>query len=245
MIKKCEISQKYGANKNAIFYGFAGHSGVDEVCEHASKVYALKNGFVYKILDDKRPANDGSGYWAVFIISRNPDGSYCEWQIGHLSKILCEVGDTVEPQTVIGEQGNRGQVFARGKVVTRAMQDAGDTRGSHRHWNKKILARRTQKEMRVNPGQYITSWGPEGKIYIDPEGYSYEVLNFNNGLNGSVDPMIDIDFGYRAVQGYFDLEQQVIKMGLEASSEALKYPSLWDEVSALLKSIASYFSKTR
>src|SRR5205085_1818435 len=157
MINKCAISQGFGANANPLYVGqgLKGHTGDDEVCGYGTPIYALKHGLVYKILDNLHPANDGSGYWAVFIISPYKDGKYCEWQVGHMSKILCQVGDIVEPWTIIAEEGNHGDVYFNGQKITKDMQDAGDKRGSHRHWNKKILVRQTLSERENDGGMHL------------------------------------------------------------------------------------------
>lgn len=201
-VKKCGIAQVFGANANPLYagQGFKGHTGVDEACGYGTDIYALKHGVVYKIIDADHPANDGSGYWAIFIISPDVDGKYCEWQIGHVSKIFCKVGDVVEPWTIVGQEGNHGSVYYGSTLITKAMQDAGDHRGAHRHWNKKILVRQTLNERENNGGMHLTSYTGD---YKDADGYFYQVQDFRNGYNGSVDPMPDLDAGYKAVNDHF------------------------------------------
>lgn len=238
-MNKGTITQGFGQNKNAIFYQSCGHTGVDEVQGYGSPICALKYGHVYKILDNMRPANDGSGYWGIFIIAKEKDGSYSEWQIGHPSKILCKVGDKVEPWTVVGEEGNRGQVFSGGRVITKAEQDAGVKDGSHRHWNKKKLIRRSAFEHDRLPGPFLTQFGPVMAHYRDEEGYYYEIVDARNSCNGSVDPMKDLDEGYKVVSERFKAEIKVLQTSLEVASKAAQYPLLAGPVQGLINMVVA------
>lgn len=249
-IKKCFISQGFGENANVSYEGagFKGHTGVDEVCGYGTPVYALKKGWVYKILDDKHPAGDGSGYWAVFIISQDASGEWCEWQIGHLSKILCNEGDQVEPWTIIGEEGNHGTVFSGGIQITKAMQDAGDHRASHRHWNKKILKRQTFNQREDDGGVHLTTYGFEA--YRDPQFFFYQVQNPNNGYNGSVNPAADIDLGYAAVNDHLNTqltpeEEKTVEDGIKVAQAAVKYPWLRALALKILQGLADFLSKKK
>lgn len=190
----CKRSQEFGFNANPAYAsaGQKGHTGVDDTCGYGSKVYALKKGLVYKILDREHPANDGSGYWAVFMVCEE-NGKHIEWQIGHLSKIYCKVGDVVEPWDFIGEEGNRGIVYSGGTLITKAMQDAGDIRGHHRHYNKKYVTRRKD----IINAPYLTSYGVG--LFKDKDGFMYSVDNATNGYSGSVDCADDIDNGRKLV----------------------------------------------
>ncbi len=249
-VKKCFISQGFGQNANPLYAqaGQAGHTGVDEVCGYGTPVYALKKGTVYKILDADRPAADGSGYWGVFIIGDGPE--LCEWQVGHLSKILCKVGDQVEPWTVIGEEGNRGGVYAGGIQITKAMQDAGDRRGSHRHWNKKKLQRKTEAQRDVEGGQYLTVYNPVmPEVYQDSSGFYYQVPDYRNGYNGSVDCATDLDAGYAAINKHrlepTPEEIKVVEEGIKVVTWAMKYPALYSFAMNILKGLAALLGRKR
>lgn len=254
-INKCLISQGFGLNGNPSYAaaGQLGHTGIDEVCGYGTPVYALKKGWVYKILDANHPAMDGSGYWGVFMISEE-DGQFCEWQVGHLSKILCNVGDRVEPWTVIGEEGNRGTVYTGGIQITKAMQDAGDQRASHRHWNKKILYRRDPIERENTGGQYVTAFSTERfpDAYQDENKYFYQVKDFRNGYNGSVDCMIDLDKGYAAINKHnieiaepTPEEKKIVEEGIKTVTWAMKYPVLWGMALNILKGLSALLGRKR
>jgi len=197
---QCVITQGYKQIANAS----GTHSGIDESCGYRSLVYGLKKMKVYKVLDDAHPANDGSGYWGVFGICDEGNGVYSEWQSGHLDEIHVAPGNTTNPWTVLGLEGNHGEVYSNGVRITLEMQRAGDTRGHHRHWNKKFIEKVHLSEREDKPGTYLTAWGKEFNFpYKDDGGFYYRILNYDNGLRGSVDPSKDMIDGYTAVANYF------------------------------------------
>lgn len=207
----CTRTQGFGQNLNPLYAeaGQKGHTGVDDTCGYGSKIYALKPGYVYKILDATHPARDGSGYWGVFMICQEPDGRWIEWQIGHCSKIYVKPGDVVQPWDFIGEEGNRGGVYYNGQQITKAMQDAGDQRGSHRHYNKKYLTLVNDQQLEAAGAnaQYLTDFNAPGQpinLTKSPDGLYYSVVAWNNGYNGSVDCAKDIDDGRVLVEKHFE-----------------------------------------
>lgn len=203
----CTRAQGFGQNANPLYAaaGQKGHTGVDDTCGYGSKIYSLKKGTVYKIIDDKHPALDGSGYWGVFILCQEPDGRWIEWQIGHCSKIYVKPGDKVEPWDFIGEEGNHGGVYFNGIQITKAMQDAGDKRGSHRHYNKKFLKPMTEVERDTFRGAFLTDYSSQFPpiLHTDEQGRLYGVVDTFNGYNGSVDCAKDIDEGRKLVDAHF------------------------------------------
>lgn len=251
MTTKCTISQGFGQNANPLYngQGLKGHTGVDEACGYGTPIYALKHGYVFKIIDDVHPAYDGSGYWAVFIVAPDINGTFCEWQIGHVSKVLCKVGDTVEPWTIVAEEGNHGDVYFNQTKITKAMQDAGDHRGSHRHWNKKICIRQDEAHRESDGGMHLTDFNGTFK---DPQDFYYQVQDYKNGYNGSVDCIADIDAGYASVTAHIWQDDQVdpvteklIVAGLAEAKKALAQPKLKQLALALLKSLSDLLSRTK
>lgn len=223
---------------------------MDEVCGYGTDAYCLKYGWCYKVLDKEHPANDGSGFWGVFIISG--DGGWHEWQIGHLSEIYIKPGEQVFPWTIVGKEGNRGQVVSWGQLITKEMQDAGDKRGSHRHWNKKLLKRMRYEDYDKSKGQFLSAFSfSTPSAYRDPQGWYYEVLDYQNGLRGSVNPMDDVLRGYEAVRKHFNppvedvssSDAKVVTEGLKTVSEALKYPSAWARAMEVLKALSAFLRR--
>ena len=124
--------------------------------------------------------NDGSGFWGIFIIFKHK-GQYKELLVGHLSEINVKVGDTVSMGQNIGLEGNKGTVFVGPIEVTKAMQDAGDKRGSHRHYQTRLI-----KRVERSNQQCLTTTNSFRK-YRDEEGLLYEIIDYYKGYHGCVD----------------------------------------------------------
>lgn len=176
----CERTQGYYENGNGAYaaWGMKGHGAIDVVCGYGSPIECPLDGVVYKILDKDRPANDGTGYWGIFMISEYK-GQVGELCVGHCSKINIEIGQKVTKGQTIGQEGNKGLVFSGGVQITKAMQEAGDKRGSHRHWQWRPL----RKTRTFNAGNPKLISYPH-TIYKDTEGFYYEILDYYNGYNG-------------------------------------------------------------
>ena len=176
----CYVAQGFGGNATSVYrsQGLFGHPGHDVHCGYGSPIKPLCAGRVYSMHHPDTPASDG--YTAVYMICET-DAEVFELAVGHVSEILCKIGDTVTPETIIAEEGNKGIVYQAGIRITLDMQKAGDKRGSHRHWQKRPV----RKVRTTKPGnQYLqTSKG----IYRDDDGYYYEVCQWWNGYNGCTD----------------------------------------------------------
>ena len=173
----CTETQLYSENTNNAYAPMKGHGGIDVHCGYGSPIESPLDGVVYKVLDAKRPANDGTGFWAVFLLCEYK-GQLGELCIGHPSKINVDVGQKVIKGQVIGLEGNRGMVYQNGVRITKAMQDAGDQRGSHRHWQFRPCI----KVKSIDSNQFLTAFG--GKIYRDEESMYYKVNDYENGYHG-------------------------------------------------------------
>lgn len=175
----CVFTQSFGENKNNSYAssGLKGHTGKDIVCGYGTKIYPYKRIFVYKVLDGvDQKANDGSGFTGVFGIDE--DGN--EWLYGHCDTIAKE-GQWYETDEAIGAESNHGTVFVGGTQITLEMQAAGDTRGHHRHNQKRVCIPVEKTE----PGKkYLTSYAG-GFAYINHR--YYQIVAPDNGYNGCVD----------------------------------------------------------
>lgn len=172
----CDIGQGFGGRLNPL-YPPSGHPGIDESCGYGSKIKALATGKVYSTFPVEHPASDG--YTAVFTLCRTPLETF-EFSYGHVSKILCNMGDTIiRDVTELAEEGNKGPVYSGNILITLAMQRAGDKRGSHRHYQK----RPTIASSPANSPFLQTANGP----YRDNDGHYHQIPMYDNGFNGCVD----------------------------------------------------------
>ena len=96
-----------------------------------------------------------------------------------MSEIDCEIGDHVNVGDTLGKEGNHGIVYSGNILITLAMQKAGDQRGHHRHYQKRpVIKTKTLK-----------GTGLQGtpSPYRDPDGFYYQVYNYENGFDGCID----------------------------------------------------------
>lgn len=155
------------------------HTGVDYSNGYGSPVVSDNYGFVYKII---KPEQSPSGWCGVYYLC--PDNKYGWVEVcqGHLSRVDVKVGDVVREGQVIGLEGNKGEVYSGGKLVTKAMQESGDRRGHHVHEQ----FRPVRRVLKVNSKKHYLNRA-DGRKYCDRQGYYYEI-QLDNDTRGCVDP---------------------------------------------------------
>lgn len=183
MKPECTIAQGFGGNATSAYKngGLLGHTGVDHSCGYGSPIHSYwDKEYVYKVLTKENPANDGSGFTGVFTIVEQ-DGECFEFLYGHCNPSPNLLGTTIQKGTLIGTEANNGEVYSNGVRITLDMQKNGDTRGTHRHDQKRIL----RKDKSIQPNtRYLTTLGG-GFLFLN--GFFYAIPNYNNGFNGCVD----------------------------------------------------------
>lgn len=196
-LPECTIGQGFSGNLVDTYFkgGMAGHTGVDSTCAYGSDIHAYwGNEYVYKVLTKENPANDGSGFTGVFTIVDN--GVECfEFLYGHCNPKVA-VGQILARGEVLGTQGNNGEVYSPdGKGgfirITLEMQKNGDTRGSHRHDQKRILkkVKMLASPSKVPPTRYL--FGQDGSLFTQ-DGYYFEIPYYYNGFNGCVNWLLPL-----------------------------------------------------
>ena len=198
---QCIETQGFLDNLNNVYasYGLKSHSGLDISCGYGTEIESPLDGFIYKIIDDKRPANDGTGYWAIFMIGMYK-GQLGEFCVGHCSRIDVEIGSYVKKGQILGLEGNKGLVFFNGKQITKEMQDSGDIRGYHRHYQWRLI-----KKVKTSTGKVPRLTAYPLSIYKDKEGYQYEIPTYYDGHHGLLPVIKDILDDY-------NLEKKVIEI---------------------------------
>lgn len=197
MKTECKIGQSFGGNATETYInnGLKGHCGVDNSCGYGSPIHSyFDTEYVYKVLTKEHPSNDGTGFTGVFTIIDNGIEVF-EFLYGHCNPSVT-VGQILTKGTVLGTEANNGEVYSNGVRITLEMQKAGDTRGTHRHDQKRIL----RKDKNIQPNtRYITD--EQGKtLYYN--GYYYAIPYYNNGYNGCTNWLLplfnrDLFFGCR------------------------------------------------
>lgn len=181
MKTQCTIQQGFSKNATATYKasGLLGHSGVDESCGYGTPINCYhNNAYVYKVLDENNPSNDGSGFTGVFTIVEN-ELEVFEFLYGHCDP-KCAVGANLTIGDVLGAEANHGEVYSDGVRITLEMQKSGDKRGAHRHNQKRVL--RKDKQLLPNTN-YLT----DKNGYLYRNGFFYAVPYYTNGFNGCVD----------------------------------------------------------
>lgn len=163
------------------------HNGVDWTTgKYGGQIRTDNAGYVYKVI---RAGETPSNWAGVYILVPTGNGTYMEICYGHCSEILVKVGDFVKEDQIVALEGNKGEVYYGNTRITKAMQDAGDTRGHHVHemWRpvRRVKTRKKDKFYLEIAGKHPTQ--KAGEYYRDDQGYNYEVVH-ENGARGGIDP---------------------------------------------------------
>lgn len=168
-------------------FGTKGHTGIDSDGGHGSLVQSYwDEEYVYKVLTKENPANDGSGFTGVFTLVEQ-DGKCFEFLYGHCNPSI-KVGAVLTKGSVLGTQSNNGESYSNGVRITLEMQKNGDTRGSHRHDQARLL--RKDKTLQPNT-EYLTT--ADNMAYLLHNGFYYAIPEYNNGYRGCYDWMAKDD----------------------------------------------------
>lgn len=160
-----DVTQWFGENPTLYAnMGMKGHNGIDVISPHGEPLRALEDGTVLDVKEDPK----GYGKHIRFISkAADTDGYFREWTYGHNSQNLVAIGDEITAGQVIALMGNTGFVVSGATPFWKNNPYA----GTHLH-----LGLRKVKRMKKGGWSY-----PGSDILI-------QVLNYNNGYKGSIDP---------------------------------------------------------
>lgn len=173
----CHLEQGFGENATSFYAGdgLKGHPGRDKSCGYGTTVLSPVSGVVSGTFTPAQPASDG--YVAVFVVVETALETF-EFCAGHLSEVSVRLGQKVtKGETVLGKEGNKGVVYAGGTLITLAMQAKGDKRGSHRHYQKRVVTK-VKKRTGGTPclsnsnGYYKTDQGQLLQWALPENGYN-------------------------------------------------------------------------
>jgi hypothetical protein len=135
---------------------------------------------VYKTITKDQSTDN---WQAVYLLVKDKDEQYVEVCHGHFNTLLVKEGDQVVEGQGIGLEGNKGYVMMGGQVITKAMQDKGDQRGTHTHTSYRPVRRVKTTNAKKH---YLLAVA--GTRYRDQEGFYYEIVHQTN--KGYVDPLL-------------------------------------------------------
>lgn len=184
----CNLNQKFGENANTLYsgQGFRGHPGIDISCGYGTPVHSPVDGIISSLYQVEHPASDGYTMIAIMVQTGVEIG---EFIIGHVSEIDVKIGDTIIAGQIVGKEGNKGPVYSGNGLVTLAQQAAGNHEGAHRHYQWRVVGRKTKVNF-GNPLIYTCITHPtylETAAYRDSHGYYYELYDHENGYAGCTD----------------------------------------------------------
>ena len=177
---KYHISQTFAQNKNDFYKndGLIGHTGWDFVGVHKSPIIAAIDSYCYSIANPNN--KDLMRYRAVYTLVEDR-GIWYEVSYGHLWDILVESATHLKQGQQIGTQGNTGRCSSNGKEVTVKEKENGSGKGSHLHFQVRLVKPVDKKE---KGKEYL--YGQHGILKYNNK--YFEVPFYKNGVKGCVDP---------------------------------------------------------
>lgn len=179
-------TQGFAANANPLYagQGLKGHTSEDWGLSWGAPGYCLaKDSYCYSVMNKDNV--DPMKYRAVFTLVPGDNGysDLSEVSYGHCSDIFAEPGKTYQPDDVLYNAGNTGDVYGGNTYITREMKLAGSRAGTHLHGPQVRPVKRVKKLAKGK--NYLTD--ANGKLKLD--GYYFEVINYDNGYNGCINPV--------------------------------------------------------
>jgi murein DD-endopeptidase MepM/ murein hydrolase activator NlpD len=194
------LTQGFSENANILYKreGLSGHTAQDYGVPYGTQIpFCAEDSYVYSHInkDNKDPMR----YRAVFTLVETETGIY-EISYGHCSEITAEIGKTYRPGEFMGRVGNTGTVFVGNHEVTKEEKLAGSKAGAHLHGPQ---VRPVKKVKNVDKSKTYL-YDQNGKFKKD--GFYFEVIDYENGLNGCVDPR-------KFMSPYLAKDAQTVKLG--------------------------------
>lgn len=189
------ITQHFGNNKNKLFYGGFGHTGLDYFVPGGvgAYIHSLADGEVLDVLkvgDDPR-----IDYWELRVKWEH-DGKIYRLGYGHIAGFCVEPGDKIKRGQIIAIQGNGGNVASNGVKVSEQARLNGSKKGAHVHFSIKEIdenggVKNWDKNSRGNLNPYLfmaQEERPEPKkplLRIGDRGDDVKILQALLGFKGN------------------------------------------------------------
>lgn len=156
----------------------AGHPAIDYGESYGADGFnAANRAYCFSIRNKDNP--DPSLYRAVYTIVENEYGVF-EIVYGHCAAIFAQVGRTYDAGDILYTVGNTGKVYSGGKEVTANERRQGSKKGAHCHFQVRRL-----EKIKIKTGRKLLE---DGSGVFKKDGYYYEIVDYDNGHNGCIDP---------------------------------------------------------
>lgn len=180
---RSKISQGFAQNATAFYKenNLTGHPSIDYAVPCGTPIPNLVEGaFCYSVMNKDNANLDR--YRAVFTLVEDKNYVY-EISYGHLDKIHAIPGTYLKLGESIGTTGNTGDVYMGDLKITNDLRKKIPCAGGHLHGPQVRKCKKVSKQSK-------------GKTYLSNANGIYkwngsyiEVVDYNNGVNGCVDPM--------------------------------------------------------
>ncbi len=157
------VTQFFGENPKLYKpWGLLAHSGIDIVAPYGTDLLAVEDGTIINVKLDP----GGYGKHVELLSDKETSGIFNSWAYGHMSQIGVVVGEKVKAGDKLGEMGNTGFVISGPTPFWKYNPHA----GTHLH----LRLRKVVKD--------------EGGWSYNKSDIKIEVLNYDNGYKGAIDP---------------------------------------------------------
>lgn len=204
-----------------------GHTGIDMFSYHGATIYCAVDSIVTGVGNKDNP--DPMRYRAVYTLVDDVEGGVAyEVSYGHLGVIYPQAGDVLKVGDKIGTQSNTGDVGSGGSKITKEMKLAGSTKGSHLHFQVRLLKKVEKKDPKNK-----TLTDVKGKAVMK-DGCYFEVPNYKNGFRGCVDPepFFNGEYAYKK-----PFTQTIKEVFYPVITQTLRYGSRGTQVKLLQKKL--------
>ncbi len=173
------ITQGYNDNANPLYKseGMLCHGALDIGGDYGANIYSGTDCFLYSTINMGQSPDK---YRAVYTLVDESDFSY-EVSYGHVIDCPHELRVNIKKGEVIAHMGNFGDVYSGDHKVTVEERLNGSVAGTHLHYQVRKCIR---VEKRTNGKTYLQ----DSNGYIKLNGFLYEVVDYDNGAHGCVDP---------------------------------------------------------
>lgn len=178
------LTQPFGANFNATYVnkGLKGHNALDLRSFYGDILMTSIDSFCYNTLNKDNP--DRMKYRAVCTLLQDENGNWFDLIYGHMDKIWVSAGDPLLAAEPLGTEGNTGEVYSNGVLVTGDQKNAGSVLGYHTHFQLRPV---TMTDKILPNKNYLQA--PNGGIYRHTNKQYFYITNFDNGYEGAIDPL--------------------------------------------------------
>ena len=164
-----DVTQWFGENPQLYArFGMLYHNGIDLVRPHGEPMFAMEDATVAEVKDD--PSGFGR-HLRIISDKADKNGEHNEWTYGHCHKIHVKQNDKVKAGQLIAYMGNTG--FTVSNSTGNGFWNINPYAGTHLHLGLRKI-----------------KWNKKGWRYRGSKLERMDVMNYDNGTRGAIDPKV-------------------------------------------------------